>query len=490
MKTRKKYGRGTPGVGVIPDYMPSPSEALAEDSINKGKAKAEGSSNPFAMAVQILGGLGADAAGSGAFANPELAQTDFGQFLQRNNFANGGTATGNDIEVEGDEVIETPGGQVSKVEGPSHEEGGVDLSVPTGSRIYSKRLKVGGKTMAERKEARERKLSNIEKLLDKNKGDRAIANSNSRLKAALAKEEENDLLIQEAAEAFGTMRKFATGTSASGVRPNPFLSKLYGGMPQPNFRTDLPDVPNPDALSLDSPATPPATGTPGTENMSLPEDSTEKPEADNTKLPVSLGDMLAIGGDMFSAFAPLINTQRSRATDSPNINAYKNFGNDALDANYASEDYVQGQKANAQRRLRTNANTAKRQARGSANSINASRAMDLAIEENLNEGQLNADDVFARQMMAIMSERSGLENAQDSAVMQGEYQRDIADRQDKDNYYTQKGKDLSTAGTGIQQIGKDINKIKEQQQMFKMLNQLGEYFKFDKKGNIIGINQG
>lgn len=56
------------------------------------------------------------------------------------------------VEVEGDEAINV-GGQGAMVEGPDHEEGGVDLDLPQGALVFSKRLKLGDKTMAEREMA-------------------------------------------------------------------------------------------------------------------------------------------------------------------------------------------------------------------------------------------------------------------------------------------------------------------------------------------------
>ena len=79
------------------------------------------------------------------------------------------------INAEGGEVIETPGGQPQELQGPSHSQGGIDMQVPSGTEIYSDRLKgADGKTMAERKKVREKQISKIEKLLQKNPNDSAL----------------------------------------------------------------------------------------------------------------------------------------------------------------------------------------------------------------------------------------------------------------------------------------------------------------------------
>jgi hypothetical protein len=202
-----------------------------------------------------------------------------------------------------------------------------------------------------------------------------------------------------------------------------------------------------------------------------------------------MGDFTGLAGDLVSTFGPIMNTLNSRATDTPNINAFENFGVDALAANSDAKTYVQSQKDNANRRIRSNANTSKRSGRNSARGASTQRALDLAVDMGVNDAQLNVDDAFSRQMMALLSEQGGLENQQDSAVMQGEAARDMNDRRDKDNFYSNKAKDISTMGTGIQETGKDLNAIKQNEMYMKLLNQMSKYFQYDKNGNVIGINQ-
>lgn len=55
-------------------------------------------------------------------------------------FPNGGLSGGN-AEVEKEEVLQQPNGQVNQVNGPSHELGGVDVNIPDGTKIFSDRLK-------------------------------------------------------------------------------------------------------------------------------------------------------------------------------------------------------------------------------------------------------------------------------------------------------------------------------------------------------------
>jgi len=194
-------------------------------------------------------------------------------------------------------------------------------------------------------------------------------------------------------------------------------------------------------------------------------------------------------GDLISTFGPMQNTKANRAGDTPNINAFKDFGQDAIDTNEDVLGLVKSQAANAETRLRRNAVATKRSARNTSRSINTQRATDTLIDLETNAQGLTVDDNLSKQMMQILGNKSNLQNVQDQVVMGGEQQRDLADRQDRDNFYTQMGQDVATKGQGIQTIGKDLNAMSENQMYMKMLNQMSKYFQFDSSGNIIGINQ-
>lgn len=54
------------------------------------------------------------------------------------------------VELEKQEVFQTPDGQMGMVDGPSHEQGGVDMDLPGGTFVWSDKLKsASGRTFAE-----------------------------------------------------------------------------------------------------------------------------------------------------------------------------------------------------------------------------------------------------------------------------------------------------------------------------------------------------
>src|SRR5690606_38310385 len=94
----------------------------------------------------------------------------------------GGEVPGVPVEVEGEEVAHTPEGLLMEFFGPKHEQGGVPVSLPAGTEVYSDRIKVDGVTMADRKKKREKKTISLEALLEKNATDSLIKNATSRTK--------------------------------------------------------------------------------------------------------------------------------------------------------------------------------------------------------------------------------------------------------------------------------------------------------------------
>ena len=246
---RKKYALGTSGVSVK-NYLQSPREALAKNDILMSKAELEAQTNPLAMGVEMGTQVLSQLASSGALTKkPDIAagvgnngtQFEGGNFMtpeeqfafesQRTVAAMGnpGIPAG-EVELEGDEVIQTPNGQVAELKGPSHEQGGIPMevgdpnsaltpdSVPEDSEAFSKRVFKGGKNMADRKMSRERTKESLLSLLDSNKSDIAIKNTVNRKMANLEREEEEDLAFQEMASLFSQVQEFAYGTGRKGIK--------------------------------------------------------------------------------------------------------------------------------------------------------------------------------------------------------------------------------------------------------------------------------
>jgi hypothetical protein len=232
MNPRKKYANGTNTQGVGPNnYIQSPNEVLNDYNIMLAKADLEVANNKLVPIVSMIGGLAQEAikfGGAGGFNKGALTTPP-------KTAANGMNNVNSDVEVEGGEMYETPQGDTGEFQGPSHEQGGIPMEVnqdiPEGTKVYSDRLKVGDKTLAERKEARERQIANLEKTAAEPLIDSALKNATKRKMAAIQKEEMGDLQFQEQVNNMQQMADSvikAFGTSVDGIQKMDNGGIVYG----------------------------------------------------------------------------------------------------------------------------------------------------------------------------------------------------------------------------------------------------------------------
>lgn len=496
-KKRKKYSLGTGGGGLNTTYA-------------KPKVKYDIEENAFRDWFlengQLLGaGLGTLVGGLGKMANQrssnkittqedsEIEETPIvepsveglGEMLIA---AFGGTVPKNvPVEVEGDEVAETPSGKMIDFKGPSHEQGGIDVDLPEGTEIFSKRIKVKGKTMAERKKEREKKVMTLEKLLAKNKTDGVLKNSLKRTKENNAKEEARDQELQDmianmkqqiAEYAYGTgkngvRKKHATGNTVSSPVENDWLTMLDNMQKNGMFENDFWELKNKG----------------GSGNTNTGGSGIFKNIKDYLgDSPITAGDLTGLAGTMYSAFRPMMNTKENRAGDTPNINAFENYGKNTLETMEQSKDYISGQKDKALRDAEDQRVGATNRNRNTARGVNTMRSLDLASQVAANQADSDIYDNFSRQMMQALSTQAGFESQQDQVVMGGEQARDLADRQDRDAYYSNLARDISSKGEGIQTMGKMFNQRRRNIVSEEAINNSSLNFKFQKDGTLTDKN--
>lgn len=485
---KKLYSTG----GTVKNYIQDPSEALAENDIMLAKAKQEAANDPWVVGTQMFGeiamGVGSSMGGQYGSAIAGASKTaDTGL----NSFAMGGKVPGDIIEAEGNEIIETPDGNMAELKGPSHEQGGMDMFLPPGTEIFSQRLKGSdGKTMADRKKAREKELKRLEKLYKANPSDATLKKTLNKTKDTFEEQEKDDLYKMETArQAYSEVAKFVTGGITGGI-PMPsgyetFEEDGYVEMDDLGMEVDsfldsrsLEPV-NTNLQARGNKIAPTASSMPMKEPDLSGVDTSKGTSGEGFSPNMTWGDGMGMAGNLISTFGQYKNTQANRAGDTPNINAYKNFGVDALGALEKSKGYNLAQREAALKDLDVKAIGAQKRNRGSARGVNTMRALDLATDMQSNQQRAAVFNAYLQQMQQIFGQEANLENIQDRFVMQGEQQRDLADRMDRDNYYTQMGKDIATMGRGMQKTGKDVNQMKTRKVTGKVLNDGYENFNFD-----------
>ena len=197
------------------------------------------------------------------------------------------------------------------------------------------------------------------------------------------------------------------------------------------------------------------------------------------------GDLLTLAGTAYSAFAPMANTLENRAGDTPNVNEYKDFGKESLDTLARAAGFFTQERDNSNRKVASASRGAKKSGRAGARGINQVRAMDLATDINTTNAQADIDTAFANKTLGLLGQKANLQSTIDQVVMGGEQAADLADRQDRDNFYTQLGKDKASKGEGIQQLGKNVNTMLQNPILMNLLDNMGQYVSMDANGNFV-----
>ena len=603
MNPRKKYANGTNIQGVGPNnYIQSPAEVMNDYNIMLAKIDKEVANDPRIPIAAMVGGLAQQAisfAGAGGFKKTPVTPPA----------ANGNNNVKSDVEVEGGEMYETPQGETGEFQGPSHEQGGIPLEVgedvEEGTKIYSDRLKIGKETLAERKEARERKIANLEKVASKPLVDAALKNATQRKMMAIQKEEAADLQFQEQVnnmqqmadtmvKAFGTSMagleqnpigdsmRYASGTGAMGVTeyakgtnylidPDPVNDWVYEegdanlngytdmiedyvgytpgedvGIPKGYFKNQGQDIPS--TIDLKAPnlkqlvkntvgktADPfSSDGTAGGIFSNWAKDFKESnpmmsenyipesigytpnlvPEGTETMTKVNpegtmfsrglekglgavgkmegmpgIGDLTSLFGDYLGATSGLKNAAESRSTDITHTNVYKDAGKESQKQLDNAMSSIEGSKAQAIVKATTNTQGSKRSGRNSARGVNQMRGMDWLYDTALNEQIASISANAAAQTADIYKSKSGVAITADQLKGEGQYKANMANEAAKDAYYTAKGLALRDQANAVKQGGKDINAIKQNKIIEKLMKSgYGKWVGLDSSMDFVNKN--
>jgi hypothetical protein len=574
------------------------------------------------------------------------------QQMMYGSYAQGGQVPQNiPVEVEGGEAYELPNGEMGEFEGPSHDNGGIPVALPEQTKVYSKQLKVNGKTMADRKTKREANVAKLEKILSKNPSDKFIKEALKRQQETAALEEQSDMAMQEQANQKQQMQQQAQqgmmqeqamaglmqdpammqqmgmmmygGKLVNGTPPYGLLNyisptlanavnkqqynklipteNLYGkdfqvmedleydeqgnpmtvvyddNMPKTksvntlNSKTKVADT-NPPFFTEDQfnqlsnyqinpldlrknvgvdvtkPEPPgvnpydamnnimgntfenialskdPYINTKGgmipnplynevIGNKMLPEEDPKKPnkfmnflnnavdqtgdffsglfdksgkpkkdkgtKSDKTKpgegLDYTRGDLMGMAGTLFGGLAPATTTMLNRMMTPKNQNFFREFGAEGLRAMQEAQALSGINRDKQLADIKLGEEASRQRGRNSARGVNTLRAMDIAADMGANQAQNQAYNAYAQQMMQLLGQKAQMENQQDQAVMTGEYQRDLADRQDVDNFYSNLSENFASQSELMQKQGRDMNQAQYNKMILEMSPMFSKY---------------
>lgn len=436
--------------------------------------------------------------------------------FNRYHYATGGNTP---IEVEGEEIVELPDGQMQQMQGPSHEEGGIPMNVPQGTKIYSDRLNIEGQSMQERKSKRERQMKKLDAILAKNPTDALTKNTYKATKQAIDMEDAQDMELQNAANAIysgqmpkramGGDIKYANGGTADGGPVDDYFANLlgYGDVQIPYAPGQQPSGAEPqmkapfNSLNPElstpvyrAPVSQPSTAlqgkTPTLQTRNIPTASGAEQEY-KPAAGLTTGDYIGLGANVFGAIAPILNTRNAAAARKPNLNRYLGVGKEALDANDLAQSLVGRGKANAQRDLDSSTGTAFARNRMGARGINTQRALDTATQIGRDKAAGQIEQTGNEQLMNLLGQRGQLTNWRDQMQAAGATERDVRDTQDIDNYYSNMAENLANFATQAGNIGRNLNISKGNKDNTALLEQMSEYFDFgrDKSGKLVLKNK-
>ncbi len=549
-KNKKAWGTS------LKDYIQSPGYALEQNDINIQKAKFEAMTDPSILALDLFSNILMQVGG-----NQGVSPGKYGKLNINENQANwinklipiangasnlslvfgygGNTGNSKDFEVEGGEVAELPNGELLKFLGKDHEQGGIDVNLPSYTNIFSKRIKKANKTLAKRKEDRAKSEKDA---MDRFNKSQSVIDKKSfeRLKEKNLIEEAEDLKLQEFFNAVlkqpkEIRTKAPYGFSGYPQRRTIHGKNLYKGLNIDQVYPDLQRVATyfGGDVNLDDPYSVEAIqfligmtgkdvdGKLGTTTLDYlknyktefnnPEplkkidifgdymNRLEKSAKSNEDILYS--DMLATMnpekvklfknikpdflskagntstylGDIISTFGSLYNTLQNRAGDKPHTNPFLGYGEEGLQSMDKVLSFLDEQKGEQISNLNLERNALVKRNRNSATSNSVARAGDIAADTEYNRALGEVYGKYGEVMANVFSQIAQLENQQDSMQMQGEYMRETAAEQARDNFFTQKGLDYQNIGYGLQNIGKNLNQSLYNETMFNLLNELSPY---------------
>jgi len=515
-------------------YVTNPDDAIIKNQIALAKAAQEAKSNPWVQGLNIAGGL-AQQIGSSMMSGSGAGETTLGggvasdsglggllnKFFANNGqetlglagilgnmFAFGGQVGTTPSEVEGEEVGELPNGNVVQFNGPSHENGGIPVNLPVGTEMYSKRIKIDGVSLANRKKKREKNSVTLEELLEGNPTDALLKNSLKRTRQVNTKEETFDNNIQEVVNEILTPRqnKFAYGGSNL---PFSLLTGILGNGDDERLINQV-NIANPKPLKsnrtqgiIEQTSTGPlvapkinqaiyrSSGTPvveSTGDMGLTDSEKLMPSTNSggIGLGLSLGDMISLGANYMAGTMPMNNTLKNRASDTPNINAFADYGKDTLNKMDEMKSEIQSITDNQLQDAELTRGSSITRNRNSARGINTQRALDLVTDAGINQGRRSIMNQGADRLMQLLGQEASFLAQKDNVVMSGDQAKDLADRQDKDNFYSQMGQDIAGLIQATRQTGKDLNQNKLGNTQMNLLDLLSDKYGYtiDKNGNM------
>ena len=349
------------------------------------------------------------------------------------------------VEVEGGEVIKRPGGQVEEVKGPKHEQGGVKTNLEKGTRVFSKRIGVNGKSMAQRAKEREQKIKQYAKKAAK--GDILSRLTAERQMTVNALQELADLQFQNiVGKGTEGLLNMAMQKENKGNNVKKYWSGT-DGEDIDRIENRIPQQILPYAFGIN---TQQSTGN----NTGTPLD----PMFDAAKRAQSLGTAVGLTGNIIASVGPLATTIAANKNNRPFENIYRDYGKAAENRLARLYGGVMTQSEATSKSIENMFNSLIDNVRETVSNTAVRNANTLAGYAKLLEAQAKNTAATDQARNNIGNMLANLSLQTQRARLAGAQQADIYNRRQEDNFYTQLARNITNLGFGMQNLGVSLNK--------------------------------
>lgn len=200
------------------------------------------------------------------------------------------------------------------------------------------------------------------------------------------------------------------------------------------------------------------------------------------------GNLLSMYGTYAGMRDQMNLIRENRATDTPNTNPYVHFGQRGMDEMDMALESIGFGRARSLDGIHRGYNQQVQNIGANSRSVNGARVMSQALADQYYDSIGQAEANYAQMLAQQHQARASQLNNMDQMVMQGEAARDLADRQDKDNYYNNLGTAIQTRASGLQTLGRDMNMYRRNVVSDRLINALSQYgFALDGNGNLYKV---
>jgi hypothetical protein len=199
-----------------------------------------------------------------------------------------------------------------------------------------------------------------------------------------------------------------------------------------------------------------------------------------------VGDLTKMFGNYLGMTAGIKTAGEQRASDVTKTNVYKNAGQESQRLLDNAKQGIEVSKAQAIVKATSTSRGGKRGGRNSARGVNQMRGMDWLYDTALQQQIADISAKSAEQISAIDIQKSGVAMNTDQLKGQGEWQAIMANDADRDAYFTALGLGRKDFATGLQQTGADLNDMKTNKILEKLLSQDGDYAGMTASGEFFG----